>query len=258
MMKAILHTGLFVAATLAVLVMPGGVASAKEAQLQTPDYQFNTETIIRGGKLFARNCSACHSLSNLRYNRLTKDLGLGKEEIAKDFMLPAGAKYLEGMKVTMPPRLSKKWFGTTPPDLSLVGRYRGVDWIYTYLRSFYWDPKMMSGWNNHVFPAVAMPNVLYSYSGIVDKQGKVLQKGSISPQDFKRMTADLTAWLQYVSDPSKITRNRIGPYVIGFLLIFTLLAYFMKRAYWRDIHSSPVNDLQRLDATRQNSHGDAE
>lgn len=235
-MKAILHIGLLATTAIVMVVLSGSISNAKGVQLQTPNYKFNVETIRRGGKIFAKDCMSCHSVSYIRYSRLAHDLGLGKKEIIKDFMLSSGAKYQSGMETTMPSKLSAKWFGATPPDLSLMARYRGVDWIYTYLRSFYADPQKKSGWNNHVFPSVAMPNVLYSYSGIVDGKGRVLQKANISPKAFKKMTADLTAWLQYASDPSKLVRNRIGPYVIGFLLVFTFLAYLLKRSYWRDIH----------------------
>ncbi len=214
----------------------GGAAYADEVQLQTPEYQLNKESIIRGGIFFAQNCLTCHGMKYIRYSRLATDLGLDKKYIMRKFMMPAGAEYLRGMTTAMPPKLAAKWFNAIPPDLTLVARYRGIDWVYTYLRSFYWDPGSPTGWNNRVFPGVAMPNVLFSYSGTIDGKGHVLKKASYSPQEYDRIMTDLMAWMRYASDPSIIIRRQIAPYVIGFLLIFTILAYLLKRAYWRDVH----------------------
>ncbi len=232
-----LRIGLLAGAVVFAVVYEGvGYANEVQVQVQAPKYQFNKKTIIRGGIFFAQHCLACHSMKYIRYNRLAADLGLDKKFIKRNFMTPAGAKYLRGMTTVMPPKLAAKWFGVTPPDLTLVARYRGVDWIYTYLRSFYWDPGKSTGWNNRLFPGVAMPNVLFSYSGTIDNKGHVLKKATYSPQEYDRITTDLTAWMRYTSDPSIIVRKKIAPYVIGFLLIFTLFAYLLKRAYWRDVH----------------------
>jgi len=214
----------------------GGAAYADEIQLQIPKYQINKEAIIRGGVFFAQNCLTCHSMKYIRYNRLVGDLGLDKKFIMRNFMTPAGAEYLRGMTTAMPPKLAAKWFGVTPPDLTLVARYRSIDWIHTYLRSFYWDPGKSTGWNNRIFPGVAMPNVLFSYSGTIDSKGHVLKKASYNSREYDQITTDLIAWMRYTSDPSIIVRKQIAPYTISFLLIFTVLAYLLKRAYWRDVH----------------------
>jgi ubiquinol-cytochrome c reductase cytochrome c1 subunit len=211
-------------------------AQESEVPLQHPHYNFDRETIVRGGKLFAQYCLNCHSVKYIRYERLAQDLDLSQREITGDFMIPAGAEYQKGMSVTMPSDLATKWFGTAPPDLSLAVRHRGVDWVYSYLTNFYWDPGQASGWNNRIFPAVAMPNVLWDLSGIRDAGGELLRKGQLSAAEFDRTAADLTAWLQYTSDPSRIVRHRVGPYVLVFLGLFILLAYALKRAYWRDVH----------------------
>ncbi len=230
-----LRTGLL-AGTVIFAIVFGGSGYAEEVPLQTPQYQLNKEAIIRGGIFYSQNCLTCHSMKYIRYNRLADDLGLDKKYIEHNFMTPGGAGYLRGMITAMPPEHVARWLGATPPDLTLVARYRGIDWIYTYLRSFYWDPKTSTGWNNQVFPGVAMPNVLYSYSGTIDDKRNVLEKASYSQQEYDRVTTDLMAWMRYTSDPSILVRRQIAPYVIGFLLIFTLLAYLLKRAYWRDVH----------------------
>jgi len=218
----------------AVYITP--VSADEKAPLLTAKYQFDKQAIVRGGTFFASNCLTCHSMKYIRYNRLAEDLGLDKKFIKDNFMIPSGADYLRGMTTTMPAKLANDWLGVTPPDLTLVARYRGVDWINTYLRSFYWDPSKSTGWNNHIFPGVAMPNVLFSYSGTLDNKGNILKKANYTSQEYDQTVADLLAWMRYTSDPSIIVRERLAPYVIGFLLIFTTLAYLLKRAYWRDVH----------------------
>lgn len=215
-----------------------GTAQGQESQvkLQVPHYSFERQTLLRGAKLFVARCLTCHTLKYLRYSRVGDDLGLSKARVEKMLMVPDNARYNATMTNTMPKKAAAKWFGTAPPDLTLVARYRGTDWIYTYLKSFYLDPSRPLGWNNHVFPHVAMPNVLAMQGGERNKEGKLVKKGSMSPEQFDKMVDDLTAWLQYTSDPSKIQRMALGPWVIGFLVILSVLAYLLKRAYWRAVH----------------------
>ncbi|MEW5791434.1 MAG: cytochrome c1 [Pseudomonadota bacterium] len=213
-----------------------GRASEAAVKLDHPEYTFDRETIQRGAKIFAEYCFTCHSLKYMRYNRLVADLGMPESVVKQEIMRPDGAKINGNMTVTMSHDDAAAWFGKAPPDLTLEARARGVDWIYTYLRSFYRDNGRPTGWNNHVFPMVAMPNVLAPLQGEKDANGKVIQAGSMTPQQFDKTVADLTAFLQYVSDPSELKRQSMGPYVLGFLLIFTILAYLLKREYWRDVH----------------------
>ena len=214
-----------------------GVGFAQAATLATPPYTFNKATVIAGAKLFADHCSACHAVSSLRYDRLAVDLGMTKAEITKDIMLPAGANYLQGMRPTMTQADAKKWFGLPPPNLSHMVRAQGARWIYTYLTSFYWDPKRPSGWNNHIFPNVAMPNILAPWGGTYAKNGKLLQPGRESPALYHKQVAEIVAFLRYASDPSVFERRAIGRYVLGILILFTILAYLLKKDYWRDIHN---------------------
>ena len=203
--------------------------------LEHAHYRFDAATLARGAKLYAEHCLSCHSVRYVRYSRLVPDLGMTKSTVEQAVMLPAGASFDRGMISVMKPVDAKRWFGTAPPDLSLEVRYRGADWVYTYLHSFYWDPQRPSGWNNRLFPNVAMPDVLAHLGGIQDRQGHTLVASALTPAEFDRMTADITAWLRYTSDPSKIKRMALGPYVIGFLVLFAVLAYLLKRAYWRDV-----------------------
>lgn len=212
-----------------------GVTVAHAGSLVSPPGSFSKSTVIAGAKLFADHCSACHAVSNLRYNRLAIDLGMSKAEIKKDIMLPSGANYLNGMKPAMSQAEAKKWFGIPPPNLSHIVRAEGEPWVYTYLTSFYWDPTRPSGWNNRVFPEVAMPNVLASWGGIYTKSGKQLKAGSESPAAYHRQVAAIVAFLRYASDPSIFAREALGPYVLGALVLLSLVSYLLKKAYWKDI-----------------------
>ncbi|MHB1528890.1 MAG: cytochrome c1 [Acidiferrobacteraceae bacterium] len=223
-----------------VLVLVGallslGVTTAHAGSLVSPSGPFNKTTVIAGAKLFADHCSACHAVSNLRYNRLTIDLGMSKAEVEKDIMLPDGANYLKGMRPAMSQAEAKKWFGLPAPNLSHIVRAQGEPWVYTYLTSFYWDPQRPSGWNNTVFPEVAMPNVLASWGGIYTKGGKLLKAGSESPAAYHRQVAAIVAFLRYASDPSIFTRKALGPYVLGALVLLSIVSYLLKKAYWKDI-----------------------
>ena len=211
-----------------------GAANAA-VKLEHVHNHFDAATLARGAKLYAEHCLSCHSLRYVRYNRLVPDLGMSKSTVEQAIMLPSGANFDRGMISAMRPADAKRWFGTAPPDLSLEVRYRGADWVYTYLHSFYRDPQRPNGWNNRLFPNVAMPDILARLGGIQDRRGHTLVPGALTPAEFDHVTADLTAWLRYTSDPSKIQRIALGPYVIGFLVVFAVLAYLLKRAYWRDL-----------------------
>ncbi|HUW99211.1 MAG TPA: cytochrome c1 [Acidiferrobacter sp.] len=213
-----------------------GLGLAQAETLATPSYTFNKPTVIAGAKLFAEHCSSCHAVGSLRYNRLAGDLGMTKAEIKKDIMLPGGSHYLEGMEPAMTQADAAKWFGLPPPDLSHIVRATGARFIYTYLTSFYWDPQRPSGWNNHVFPNVAMPNVLAPWGGTYAKDGKELKAGVEPKAAYDQQVADIVAFLRYASDPSVFVRREIGGYVIGTLVVLSILAYFMKREYWKDVH----------------------
>jgi ubiquinol-cytochrome c reductase cytochrome c1 subunit len=224
-------------ACLAVLALAAALpASAQEAaKLSTPHYRFDRATLQAGAKFFASNCTACHSLGHIRYRRLATDLGMSKEALTRIFP-QARNKPDDVIKSAMPADAALQAFGVVPPDLTLEARYRGTRWIYSYLKGFYSDPSRPTGFNNHVRPNVAMPDVLAGLQGIVAADGSVISKGSVSPAEFDRDIAAVTAWLQYTSDPSKLERRALGPWVIGFLVVFTLVAYALKRVVWRPVH----------------------
>lgn len=225
-----------IAVTAALLSAAASVAGETGLKLEQPHYNFNRETLRRGADLFVQYCLTCHNLRYLRYSRVAEDLGLAKTQVKDTLMIPDGAEYVAPMLNTMDPDEAARWFGTAPPDLTLEARYRGTAWIYTYLKGFYLDQQSSSGWSNRLFPNVAMPNVLAPLGGVRDGRGNSVAAGSMNPQQFDRTVAALTAWLQYTSDPSRLERHALGPWVIGFLLIFTVLAYLLKWSYWRAVH----------------------
>ncbi|HZZ94676.1 MAG TPA: cytochrome c1 [Usitatibacter sp.] len=207
-------------------------------------------SLQRGAAIFVNNCLNCHSASSMRYARL-QDLGLTEQQI-KDNLLFAGKKVGETMTVAMDPEVAQAAFGVVPPDLSLVGRSRGPDWLYTYLRSFYRDPASKSGWNNTVFPNVAMPHVLWAYQGQqvlqvtartdpqsgekIETRKLVLdQPGSMDRLQYDRYVADLVNYLAWMAEPSQTARRSWGIVVMFVLAIFFILAWMLKREYWKDV-----------------------
>lgn len=217
------------AALLALVLITGSVnvcEAAKEMPLRSPNYTMNKATVLRGAEYFGQNCLSCHHVKYLRYSRLLS-LGMSKKELNEYVMRPDGANIHEGMTVTMTKKEAAQFFGKPPPDLSQIERYLGPDFIYTYLTSFYLDNSRPTGWNNHVFPKVAMPNVLAAYGGEYLKNGKLYRKGSMTPQQYKAMVSDIVAFLRYASDPSVLERHEIGPYVVGGFGLATVVGFII-------------------------------
>lgn len=208
----------------------------------------NKESLKRGAQLFVDYCLSCHSAQFQRYNRMATDLGIGEEDLKAKYM-HASEKVGDTMTIAMDKGDAKKWFGNPPPDLSVITRARGEDWIYTYLISFYKDEKRPFGVNNALFPDVGMPHVLESREGVL-KEAKFETTTDADGNDhtalvgfshqvsgaYEQDARDLTAFLSYVGEPVQETRKSIGVYVMIFLIIFTIVAYLLKKEYWRDVH----------------------
>jgi len=225
----------------------GGGVHLDEADIDVSDQA----SLQRGAKYFVNYCLSCHSAKFQRYNRMARDLGLTEDEVKENLMFTTD-KIGDTMQIAMDPANAEAWFGVVPPDLSLISRSRGVDYIYSYLRGFYVDEKRPFGVNNRVFPDVGMPHVMWELQGMqkavfeeVDGQ-QVIQElvpvdgpagqGSMSPEEFDNAMRDLTAFLSYVAEPVQLERKRIGTYVLIFLAFFFVLAYLLKKEYWKDIH----------------------
>ena len=205
-------------------------------------------SLQRGATLFSNYCLSCHSAAYSRYNRVGRDLGIGDDNIKKNLMF-AGENVGDLMQSTMPAKDAQKWFGVTPPDLSLIARSRNPDWLYTYMKSFYIDENSPSGWNNTVFEHVAMPHVLFELQGnqraIYETHGdeKAFSHfeidegtGQQSPEEYDLTVTDLVNFLVYLGEPAILKRYKIGVFVLLFLLILLIPCYLMKKEFWRDVH----------------------
>ena len=195
-------------------------------------------SLQRGAKIFTNYCLNCHSAKYMRYSNL-QDIGLSPETIKNDLLF-TGNKIGDTMSVNMSMKDSKKWFGAAPPDLSVVARSRGADWIYSYMRGFYRDPTRPMGWNNTVYVNSAMPHILWELEGekILNPKTKKLEKfspGKLNAKEYDATIADLTNYLVYMSEPDQLKRKKMGYYVIGFLLLLLFLTIKLKKEYWRDI-----------------------
>lgn len=248
----------------AIVISLAGLLLATSAHAGGSDYAIplkhikidlsDKAALFRGAQTFQAQCATCHTAKYMRYGRVASDLGLTSAQ-AKS-LLPPKLKLGNEMVGFMPPEYAKKVFGVVPPDLSLIARVKGADWLYTYLTSFYADPSKRWGVNNAVFPDVNMPDVFAAEQGLqepvysdVKIPGDGTQKrltglkppvvpGDMPPAEFKKMVKDLVAYMVYMSEPAKMQRMKYGPYVLGFILFFVILMYFLKKEYWRDIKRS--------------------
>jgi ubiquinol-cytochrome c reductase cytochrome c1 subunit len=209
-------------------------------------------SLQRGARLFVNYCLSCHSATYMRFSRLARDLDIPEAVVEKDLMF-VGDKIGDTMQVAMNPREAESWFGVTPPDLSVLARARGVDWVYAFLTSFYRDPSRPGGVNNLMLRNTAMPHVLWDLQGwqepVIehrpDDSGKPVSMvtglrlatpGSQSDDEFRASVRDLVGFLAYLSEPAKSERQRVGIGVLLFLAVFLAITYLLKREYWRDVH----------------------
>lgn len=241
-----------------------GLASNYEGiRLQKPYVQLdNDASLQRGAKFFMNNCLSCHSLRFMRYDQLAKGIGMvdengevDKTRVYKE-LIHNGAKLTDEILSPMSKEQAEQTFGVQPPALSLSARVRGNNWLYTYFRSFYHDASQPTGSNNLVFPSTAMPNLFEAMQGrqipIYKKESVVMdgtpqeinvitglkleRKGSMDGHQFTQVTTDLVAFLDYVGEPNKLKRYRLGVWVLLFLSIFVILTYLVKREFWKSIH----------------------
>jgi ubiquinol-cytochrome c reductase cytochrome c1 subunit len=209
------------------------------------------DSLQRGARMFVNYCLNCHSASAMRYARL-QDIGLTEDQI-KDNLMFAAEKPGELMKVGMTKAEAKAWFGATPPDLSVIARSRGADWLYTYLRSFYRDETRATGWNNTVFDKVGMPHVMWNLQGeqvahyktVVDHEGKethafdrfeLVKPGTVTLAEYDAQVGDLVNYLVWMGEPAQLQRKKLGVIVLLFLGVFFVVAYYLKKEFWKDIH----------------------
>ncbi|MER0202944.1 MAG: cytochrome c1 [Nitrosomonas sp.] len=236
--------------TIALLILcmaPFGVLAGESGMPldRAPIDTTDNASLKRGAETFVNYCLTCHGASYMRYNR-HRDIGYTNEEILSKLVL-TGQKVGDLMQSAMRKKEGEEWFGVAPPDLSVIARARGADWLYTYLRAFYRDDATHTGWNNLVFDRVAMPHVLYELQGeqrlVVKASDKGEQKslileraGQLSATEYDKFVGDLVNYLVYLGEPHANARKQLGIEVMIFLLGMLVLSYALKKEYWKDIH----------------------
>ena len=224
------------------------VLAQEEVELEPANNNIaNTASLQRGAKYFVNYCLGCHSAKYVRYNRLAQDLQLTEDQLVQNLMF-TGERPFDTMSIATKPEDSVRWFGKGPPDLSLIARSRGTDYLYTFLHSFYTAPSRPTGVNNVVLPNTAMPDVLWEVQGIqrakfaTDGHGmqmfegfETVTPGTMSPVEFDQMVRDIVDFLDYIGEPVQRERQALGIRVIAFLLVFLLIAYLLKKEIWKDV-----------------------
>jgi ubiquinol-cytochrome c reductase cytochrome c1 subunit len=241
---------ILVALAVALAAPLGAFASEGHFDHAGNDVQ-NRASLQRGARNFVNYCLGCHTAKYVRYNRVAADLGLTEKQLTENLMFAGGSPH-DTMLNGVNPDDAKRWFGVAPPDLSLIARARTPDYLYTFLRSFYADPSRPTGMNNLALPGAAMPHVLWElqgtqdavWEGEVDAQGnaqkhfkefKLVTPGKLSPAEYDAFVRDTVNFLDYIGEPVQLQRQGLGYKVIAFLIFFTLLAYALKKEYWKDV-----------------------
>ena len=246
-------------ALLAGAVLSVSAASSLAAGGGVPGYDMkhsehdlgNTASLQRGSAMFVNYCMGCHSAQYVRYNRVAEDLELSQEQLESNLMF-AAEKPFETMTIAMPALDSKQWFGRTPPDLSLIARSRGADWLFNYLRTFYLDEKGSQGVNNLLLPNAAMPHVLWELQGIkravfveevdadnntheIFQEFQTVTPGALSDAEYDEAITDLVNFLVYIGEPMAMERRSLGIKVISFLVVLLILAFALYKEMWKDV-----------------------
>jgi ubiquinol-cytochrome c reductase cytochrome c1 subunit len=211
----------------------------------------NVASLQRGARNFVNYCMGCHSAQYVRYNRLGEDLQITDKQLIENLMF-AAEKPQETMTIAMRPADATRWFGTAAPDLSLIARNRGADYLYNFLRGFYLDPSRPTGVNNVVLPNAAMPHVLWQLQGtreavfadeatadgatqLVLKELRQASPGKLSSEEYDQFVRDTVAFLVYIGEPMRLQRQSLGMWVLAFLMVFGILAYLLKQEIWKDV-----------------------
>ena len=241
------------------LLLPSLLFASSVVELEKSPNDINDQVSLQAGaKLYVNYCLGCHSADYVRFQRVGQDLGFTDEELKTEIMFTAD-KVGETMNIALDKDAAKRWFGVTPPDLSVIARARGTDWLYTYLLGFYLDPSRPFGANNIVFQDVGMPHVLWELQGwqkaihktdtgadgqphettvleLVDKDSMTADEHSAKIEKYRENVRDLVNFLDYIGEPAKLQRQSLGWKVMLFIFIFGLIAYALKKEYWRDVH----------------------
>jgi ubiquinol-cytochrome c reductase cytochrome c1 subunit len=237
---------------LAALAPTATFAAGGGAHLERANVDIsNRASLQRGASNFVNYCLGCHSAKYVRYNRMAADIGITEQQLIDNLMF-TGERPHDTMRIGINEDYARRWFGVVPPDLSLIARSRGADYVYTFLRSFYADPARTTGVNNLVLPGTAMPHVLWElqgtqeavWEGQVDAQGnaqkhfkefQLARPGQLTPDQYDAFVRDTVTFLEYIAEPAQLKRRALGFPVIAFLVFFTLLAWALKKEFWKDV-----------------------
>lgn len=240
---------------LALLLAWGGTAIAAGSDLPMDKADNDVDNIAslqRGARNFMNFCSGCHSAQYVRFKTIAKDLELSEDQVVNNLMFNA-EKTFETIEVNMPAADAKRWFGQTPPDLSLMARAKGTDYIYNFLRGFYLDSESPTGVDNVYLAGTSMPNVLWELQGHQDavfteepgeEEGTVVSEfdrfepvtqGTMTTEQFDEFVRDTVNFLEYISEPVRGTRRVLGVWVLMFLIFFYIIASMLKKQIWKDV-----------------------
>ena len=233
---------------LAALFLSFGVYAATGDDLEPADNDpDNVKSLQRGAANFMNYCAGCHSAKYVRFNTLARDLELSEDQLIENLMFNA-EKTFETIQATMPLDDAARWFGQPPPDMSLMARARGTDYVYNFIKGFYIDPDSPTGVDNLVLEGTSMPHVLWELQGYqsavftIDENGtqhfdhfETASNGSLSEEEFDRFARDTVNFLEYISEPIRSTRRVLGVWVMMFLIVFLIIASMLKKQIWKDV-----------------------
>ncbi|MEX2124563.1 MAG: cytochrome c1 [Woeseia sp.] len=210
----------------------------------------NIASLQRGARNFMNYCAGCHSAKYVRYNSVAKDLGLTEDQIVDNLMFNA-EKTFETIEASMPLDAAARWFGQPPPDMSLIARAKGTDYIYNFLKGFHLDSESPTGVDNLHLSGTSMPHVLWELQGYqravfeeadagsgaepVFSRFESVSAGVISPEDYDAFVRDTVNFLEYISEPVRATRRVLGVWVLMFLTVFLIIATMLKNQIWKDV-----------------------
>ena len=233
---------------LAMCAGPAVALAVTEGDYDEPHNDVSdTQSLQRGARYFVNYCLGCHSAQYVRYNRVAEDLGISEDDLLENLMF-TGERPFDTMTISMSREDAARWFGVEPPDMSLLARSKGTDYIYSFLRGFYASSERPTGVDNVVLPGTAMPHVLWELQGVrnavfaTDENGnehferfEPAMPGQLSAEAYDEVVRDIVNFLDYISEPMQLKRQALGIRVIAFLMIFLVLAYLLKREIWSDV-----------------------
>jgi ubiquinol-cytochrome c reductase cytochrome c1 subunit len=249
-MNKIRKLAAFIAIASCFVTAPSFAAGGAELQEADID-QSQIPSLQRGARNFMNYCSGCHSAQYVRFNTIGKYLELSEEQLVDNLMFNA-EKTFETITASMPAEDAERWYGVAPPDMSLMARSKGADYIYTYLKSFYLQEESPTGVDNIVMSATSMPHVLWELQGYQKavfsehtEDGvttthfdgfEQVTAGTLDAEEYDEFVRDTVNFLAYIAEPIRADRRKIGTWVIMYLLVFLIIAYMLKKQIWKDVH----------------------